>query len=31
MGSHSELMEQPEGLYNKLVKRQLLGNANNND
>uniref|UniRef100_A0A915MBZ2 Uncharacterized protein n=1 Tax=Meloidogyne javanica TaxID=6303 RepID=A0A915MBZ2_MELJA len=31
MGSHSELMEQPEGLYNKLVKRQLLGNTNNND
>ncbi|KAF7632331.1 hypothetical protein Mgra_00008256 [Meloidogyne graminicola] len=31
MGSHSELMSQPEGLYNKLVKRQLLGNTFNND
>uniref|UniRef100_A0A1I8AYT8 ABC transmembrane type-1 domain-containing protein n=1 Tax=Meloidogyne hapla TaxID=6305 RepID=A0A1I8AYT8_MELHA len=31
MGSHSELMDQTEGLYNKLVKRQLLGNTNNND
>jgi ABC-type multidrug transport system fused ATPase/permease subunit len=25
IGSHAELMAQPEGLYHSLVKRQLLG------